>query len=120
MKSPNAEDVLAEAKKLHDILVHVRSESAKNVKGILLMCGTCKYTKKDFPSIGTEPSLLWKHGDLELEEIEIIIFNLSTEGLREEFFKKAIPTSWIGATQCASKDVCKRAMRIIEDLICKK
>ena len=51
MKSLNAEDVLEEAKKLHDILVHVRSESAKNVKGILLMCGTCKYTKKDFPPI---------------------------------------------------------------------
>jgi hypothetical protein len=89
-------DVIKEAEKFHKVIAQVRKLSkSKRINAVLVMCGTCSYTSKDFEPINHNvKSFVWECDEVSKMGIEVIIINLSTEELRSDFFSLALDKSY--------------------------
>jgi hypothetical protein len=115
------QNAIAEALKFEKVLREIRNGYSKKVKGVFIMCGTCKYTQRDFAALNNgRESILWQHDSTDLGDMEIVIINLSTAELRKEFFGMALAENVRNSTPAgaeAIEDARMRVSAIIESVI---
>jgi len=85
--------VLAEAEKFAELVKGVNNDMTPSLvsNAVLIMYCTCEYTKTDFEELKGHHAIIWNTQEKRIQNIEVIILNLATSGLRENFFKRAIP-----------------------------
>ena len=86
-------DCIAEATKFYATLGPIRS-TKPGLRGVLVMCASCKYTDKDFPELTNSMAISWGKKEImkqKWENFEIIIMNLSGKDSRADFFLLAMP-----------------------------
>ena len=88
-----ANHCIAEARKFYQNLTCIRS-TKPGLRGVFVMCASCKYTEKDFPELAKSKAISWGINEIENEkwkDFEIIIMNLSGRDSRADFFRLAMP-----------------------------
>ena len=88
-------------------------------KAVFIMCCTCEYTKTDFEELKRQHAIIWNNQEESIQNIQVIILNLATPGLREEFFTRAIPPGdrQLNPGCVGTSDAMVFILKVVEDLI---
>jgi hypothetical protein len=79
-----------EVEKFYPILQSARRSLSKPINGVFVMCTTGNYAKEIIPEGAAAAIFKNAKTALTCPEVEILVLNLSTPELREEFFKKGL------------------------------
>jgi len=113
--------VLAEAKKFADLVNAVNNDGTPSVvsRAVFIMCCTCEYTQTDFQELKRHHAIIWNNQEESIQNIEVIILNLATPALREEFFSRVIPPGdrQLNPGCVGTSDAMEFILKVVEDLI---